>query len=105
MCMAPDAESLNRQSDTMKDPIIWMGSWSSASSGGIPVTILGGLSPCRDQVISTNPGGGVKGWLLDSVDQSSASWDEVAHELVWAGVVTSGAGHLPPQAADRDPLK
>ena len=32
MHLAPDAESLNRQVDTMGDPIIWMGSWSLAPS-------------------------------------------------------------------------
>ena len=63
--MAPDATSLNRWADTMEDPIIWMGSWFSASSGEMPVTILRGLSPHRDQVISANPGRGVGGWLLD----------------------------------------
>ena len=55
--MAPDAEPLSRQADVMEDPIISIGPCSLANSRGMPVTTLGGLSPCRDQAISANPGG------------------------------------------------
>ena len=57
--MAPDVASWNSWVKNSVDPAIWMGSCSSANSRGKPVTTLGGLSPCRDCVISANPDGGV----------------------------------------------
>ena len=50
----------------MVDPTIWMGPWSLANSGGMPIATLGRLSPCKDHVISANPGGVmvVNGWYL-----------------------------------------
>ena len=47
------------------DTTILMGSSFLANSGGTPMTTQGGLSPCRDLMISTNPGG-VQHWLTVS---------------------------------------
>ena len=82
-----------------------MGSWSSASSGGMPAIILGGLSPCRGPSDFHKPWWGCWGWLLDFACCGSASWDRVAHELVWAVAVICGTGCLLPRATHRDPLE
>ena len=52
MYMDTDCGSLCRWVDTRQDPIIRRGSWSPASSRGIPSTILGSLSPCTGWAIS-----------------------------------------------------
>ena len=65
----------------------------------------GGWSPHRDQVISANPGRGVKDWLSDSASHGSASWDGVACKVFWVVAVVCGTGCLLPQAANRDPLE
>ena len=68
------------------------GPWSLASSRGMPAAIIDGLSPCRDWVISANPGGGVGGWLpvvaqppgLEWLVQSSGLWQwYVALAIPW----------------------
>ena len=82
-----------------------MGSWSLATSGGMLVTILSGLSPCRDQVISKNPAGGVGGWLLDSACHDMTSQVGVACAVIWAVAVVCGSGHPPPWATKKDPLE
>ena len=63
----------------------------------------GKLSPHRDHAISTNPGRGVRGWLLDSTSHGTISWVGVACKVIWVVVVVCSTGHLSPWAADRDP--
>ena len=104
MHIASDNKSLKRWADTMEDLSIWMGSCSSASSRGMLVTILSGLSPHGDQAISKNPGGGVWGWLLDSACCSSSSWVVVAWAVISMVAGVYGPGHPPPLAAEMDPL-
>ena len=104
MHMAPDVKSLNRWTDTMEDPIIWVGPWSLASSGGMPVTTLSELSPCRDWAISANPGGGIGGWLLASACHGMTSQVRVACVVVWAVTVVGGPAHPLPWATKKDPL-
>ena len=50
-------ESWSSWAENIMDPTILMGSCSSANSGGTPTTTQGGLSPCRDLMISANHGG------------------------------------------------
>ena len=83
--MAPDVMSWNSQVENMADSTIRMGSWSSASSVGMLVTTLGGLSPCRNHAISANPGGGACHWLM----VLSLLW---LYLLGWSGLLTCHLG-------------
>ena len=65
MSVAHDMESWNSQVENIMDPTILTGSCSSTNTGGTPMNTWGGLSPCRDLVISMNPGG-VCHWLMVS---------------------------------------
>ena len=56
--------------------------------------------PCRDHVISANPGRGHGDLFSDFVCHSITSWDGVVCKLVFAVTV----GCLLPWAPDRDPL-
>ena len=75
---------------------------SSASSGGMPITVVGPLStdpsPHRAWVISTNLGGGHRGLWLDC--SSVFSWEEAAGVSVSSVVM----GQSSPWAANWDPL-
>ena len=89
----------------MEHPIIWMGPGLQPPLRGMLATILSGLSPCRDQAVSTNPGGGVQGWLLDSACHSMTSQVGVACVVAWAVAIAYDPGHFPPWATKKDPLQ
>ena len=78
--------------------------WGLASSAGIPAMTYGGLSPCRDHTIPTNPGGRVWGWLSDFASHNTTLLVGVVCKVIWVVVVVHSTGHVSPWAADRDPL-
>ena len=102
--MAPDSASWNSWAENMVDPIIHMGSCSSANSGGMPEMSLGRLSPCRDHVISANPGGGVCCQLMVLSSCGYTSWVGAASCLaIW--VVAVDLDFPMPWAAENYPLE